>query len=725
MIASVLLEIKAKSVDKTFDYQIPLEMENTIKVGMRVLAPFGSRFLEGYILEIKSTSASDYKLKEITELIDEVPVLNKELIQLGAKIKETTLSSLSSAYSTMLPVALKANKKQKIQKKYETNLILKKTLEETLMLCKNEMQREIVSLFDSSLVVPKKDANSISTSAVKTLLKNGLLEEEKQESYRFQIGLYEQDQKKILNEEQALAYQKIISDLNKEKTILLHGVTGSGKTEIYMQAIEEVIKDGKQALVLVPEISLTPQFVLNFARRFGSQIAVLHSGLSIGEKYDEWRKIMRGEVNIVIGARSAIFAPLEKIGIIIIDECHSDSYKQENSPKYQVLELAEERGKYHHCPVVLGSATPTLEVMARAKKNVFELIELKHRAHQNPLPECLLVDMTEEVKHHHPILSRVLEEKIIDRLRKKEQIMILLNRRGHSTTITCSACGFTYKCPHCDISLTFHKTSKNLRCHYCGYTKYLDDTCPKCQENALNYYGLGTEKLELILKEKFPSARIVRMDTDTTSKKGSLEKIVEGFRTGEYDILIGTQMISKGLDFPSVTLVGIVNADMSLNIPDFRSGEKTFALLYQASGRAGRSKIPGEVILETFNPDNKILNCVKEQNYEAFYQYEMQIRKKLKYPPYYYLAHIVIKSKEYEKAKIEANKTVDYLKKHIDPSSIILGPTTANMFRINNVYHFEIMIKYRFDQKLKEALRELDQIFTMNRHVEMDIDLNY
>lgn len=725
MIASILLEIKSKSVDKTFDYKIPDHLKDTLKVGMRVQVPFGSQKLEGYCLEIKETSTGSYELKEILEQLDEEVILTEELMMLGHFMKSLTLASLSSSYSTMLPTALKAKKNRNVAKKYETILSLKISYDEALLRCKNEMQKEILSLLDGNITIPKKEANLISISATKTLIKNGILEETQEESYRYQIGLYEKTKPKILNEEQQIAKEKILSYQNQSKTILLHGVTGSGKTEVYMQVIEQMQKEKKSALILVPEISLTPQFVENFAKRFDNQIAVLHSGLSQGEKYDEWRKIMRNEVNIVIGARSAIFAPLKNIGVIIIDECHSDSYKQENNPKYHVLDIATKRSEYHKCPLILGSATPTLEVMARAEKNVFELVSLTKRAHHNPLPTCILVDKKEEAKKGNVIISETLEEKIKDRLQKQEQVMILLNRRGHSTIIECSSCGFTYKCPYCDITLTYHKTSKNLRCHYCGYTKYIDNICPECKEDALNYYGIGTEKLEIVLKEKFPTAKIIRMDTDTTSRKGSLQKIMEGFQNHEYDILIGTQMISKGLDFPSVTLVGILNADSTLNIPDFRSGEKTFALLYQASGRAGRNIIPGEVVIETFNKDNKILNFVANQDYPSFYRYEMQIRKRLKYPPYYYLAQIKIKSREYELARTEAVKVVSFLKKNLNPNTIILGPTTANMFRVNNIYHFEIMLKYRFDEKLKRTLQELDKIFILNKKVDIDIDLSY
>ena len=705
--------------------KIPEFLKETLKVGMRVSIPFGAQKLQGYVLEIKQEKSVNYELKEIIEQLDDEVILNKELLQIGNHIKELTLSSLSSAYNTMLPSALKAKKNNKASKKYESYLYLNHSLEESYALCKNEIQKELISLFESSGTISKKEANNISLSAVKTLLKKEIIFEKQEECYRLQIGLEELDQKKELTEEQKNAYEEIIKRKEEEITFLLHGVTGSGKTEIYMQVIEKVIEEKKQALVLVPEISLTPQFVQNFTKRFGSHIAVLHSGLSIGEKYDEWRKIMHGNSNIVIGARSAIFAPLKNIGIIIIDECHSDSYKQENNPKYHVFDIAQFRSHYHKCPIILGSATPTLEIMARAKKGLFKLLTLKKRAQNNSLPTCLLVDSKEEVKKGNSILSEILEQKIKDRLEKQEQVMILLNRRGHSTLIQCSACGFVYKCPYCDITLTFHKSTKNLRCHYCGYTKYLDNRCPECKEEALNYYGLGTEKLENILNEKFPTANIVRMDTDTTSKKGSLEKMMKSFQEKKYDILIGTQMISKGLDFPSVTLVGILNADITLNIPDFRSSEKTFALLYQASGRAGRSKIPGEVVIETFNPDNKVLKLVQNQDYYGFYHYEMQIRKLLKYPPFYYIAHLIIKSRDYEFAKEEAKKTSEFLKKNVEETTIVLGPTIANMFRVNNVYHFEIMIKYRFDDKLKTILKELDSMFLINRKVELEIDLNY
>ncbi len=503
----------------------------------------------------------------------------------------------------------------------------------------------------------------------------------------------------------------------------MHGVTGSGKTEIYMQVIDEVIRKKQTAIVLVPEISLTPQFVHNFKSRFGRAVAVLHSGLSDGERYDEWRKIVRDEVSIVIGARSAVFAPLKNLGIIIIDEEHSESYKQENNPRYHAIDIAEFRAEYHQIPIVLGSATPTLERMARAGKKLYELLTLKNRVNASPLPTCTIVDMASEIKKGNFILSERLKVEIESAVSRGEQIILLLNRRGFSTTITCGACGFTYKCPNCDITLTYHKTKNNLRCHYCGYTIFKTDACPECKSD-LNYFGLGTEKLETILKEEFKDLRILRMDTDTTRKKNSYEKMVEQFKNHEYDILVGTQMISKGLDFPKVSVVGIINADTTLNIPDFRSGERTFDLLYQAAGRAGRKDTLGNVVIQTYNKDNFILKCVSEQNYAMFYNYEMNIRKKLKYPPYYYLVSLKVTSRDYELAMKEAKKVANFLKKNISETSIILGPTTSNIFKMNNIYRFQIIIKYRFDNQLTETLKELDKLFTLNNKVNLEIDKN-
>lgn len=720
MYVDVLVEIKNKHVDKTFTYKVPKSLEADVMVGKRVVVPFGKMTLEGYILNRKDQS--DIETKEILEVIDEEPVLNEEMMTLGTFVQEKTLASLSACYGAMLPKALKAKKSVTLNKKMVSYLKLAMGYEEIYAKLTNDSQKRILELFQQEDLVLKKEANKISASAVKTMLKKEYIEQLEEEVYRYQLKGVEKEAKKIFTPAQEKAYQKIKEELNTEKVFLLHGVTGSGKTEVYLQLIEDVLNSGKKALVLVPEISLTSQLTERFHKRFGNNIAVLHSGLSDAERYDEWRKIIREEVSIVIGARSAVFAPLKNIGIIIMDEEHSESYKQENNPRYHALDIAKKRAETHHCPVVLGSATPSLSSMARAIKGVYQYVPLLERANQKKLPNILIVDMAIEVQNRHPILSRELECKIIEKLNKNEQVMLLLNRRGHSTTITCSNCGYTYRCPHCDISLTYHKSSNQLRCHYCGYTKYKDDRCPNCHEDALNYLGLGTEKLEEYLENVFPTARIIRMDRDSTTNKGMHEKIITDFYDHKYDILLGTQMVSKGLDFPHVSLVGILNADASLNIPDYRSNERTFSLLCQASGRAGRKDTTGEVIIQTFYPENFIMQCVKEQSYQKFCKYELNIRKTLKYPPFYYLCNLTIRSKDYEEAVKEARKAKEFLETKLDKTSLLLGPTTANMFLANKVYHFEILIKYKSDEKLISALKELDEMCLLNSKIALDID---
>ena len=488
--------------------------------------------------------------------------------------------------------------------------------------------------------------------------------------------------------------------------------------------LQEVEKQKYILIMLVPEISLTPQMVNRFTNVFGNDIAVLHSRLSNGEKYDEYRKILNGEVNIVIGARSAVFAPLKNIGAIIIDEEHTSSYKQDNHPRYSAIDIAKIRCETHNCPLLLGSATPSLESYARAKKGVYKLLELKTRVGKSKLPIVNIIDMKEEIKSGNPTFSSQLIDKIKDRLNKKEQIILLLNRRGYSTFITCKNCGFTHKCPNCDISLTFHKSSGTMRCHYCGYADKKLNTCPECGSHELKDLGTGTEKIEEELKQIFPSSKIIRMDVDTTSRKGSHEKIINDFKDEKYDILLGTQMIAKGLDFPKVTLVGVINADTSLNIPDFRSGERTFQLLSQVAGRAGRSDINGEVIIQTYNPEHYSINYTKMHDYESFYNREMFIRKQMSYPPFYYITLIRILSKDYNRGMEESKKISTYLKSNLDEKTIVLGPTTSIMYKINNIYRFQCIIKYKFDDKLDNILNKIVNHYKADKDVSVEIDVN-
>ena len=497
--------------------------------------------------------------------------------------------------------------------------------------------------------------------------------------------------------------------------------TGSGKTEVYMSIIEEALKLDKEAIMLVPEISLTPQVVGKFISRFGDVVAVLHSKLSDTERYDEYRKITTGEAKIVIGTRSAIFVPFNNIGVIIIDEEHTSSYKQENHPRYNAKDIAILRSKYHKCPVVMGSATPSLESFARAGNKVYKLLVLSKRPSSSTMPNVEIIDMKEEVKKGNFILSDTLKCKIKEKLDRKEQSIILLNRRGYSSIISCRECGYTEKCPKCDVTYTYHKTSNNLKCHYCGTAKVPSKVCPKCG-SKLRDFGLGTEKLEEELNKLF-KARIVRMDVDTTSKKGEHQKIIDDFGEHKYDILIGTQMIAKGLDFPLVTLVGVVSVDSSLMAPDFRASENTFQLLSQVAGRAGRSTSKGEVIIQTYNPDHYSIMLAKNHDYLKFYKEEMSIRKMLKYPPYYYLTTVKIISDKYELARDEANNVKNYLTRNLNEGIIVLGPSTASVFKLMNKYYFQIILKYKNEANMLEVLKNINEMYITNK-VSVDININ-
>ena len=716
MIVSVLVEISFSNNEKTFDYLVPEHLEKEISLGKRVLVPFGNQKLEGFIIDIKEKS--DYDLKEIIEVIDKEPILNEELLSLGKEIKEDIACNLISIYQTMLPKGYKAKNKDNINIKYDNYIVIsdKDKALDFINTSKAKKQIEIVKDLLEKEIVLKSNYTS---ATIKPLIDKGIIKVEKKEVYRLNNNKEITDIVE-LNKHQIEAFNKIKE--SKKDVILLHGVTGSGKTEIYMHLIKEVLQKGKTVICLVPEISLTPQFISRFSAHF-NDIAVLHSGLSYSEKYDEYRKIIRGEVSIVIGARSAIFAPLSNIGLIIIDEEQSTSYKQENNPKYNAIDVAIKRCKYHNAKVLLGSATPTIESYARGDKGYYELVTLDKRANNAKLPTVELVDMKKEIKKGNSIFSTSLINEINDRLSKKEQVILLLNKRGYSSYQMCSSCGSTIKCPNCDITLTYHKTSNVNRCHYCGFAENITDICPTCKNKSLKNFGLGTEKVEEELNKLF-NARVVRMDIDTTSKKGAHSKIINSFLNHEYDILVGTQMISKGLDFPLVTLVGVINADTLLNIPDFRSNEHTYQLISQVSGRAGRSTLPGKVIIQTYNIDNYSINYAKYHNYVGFYNEEMKIRKILKYPPYYFLALIKIGSKKFEISKEESAKICKYIKNNMSEDMIVLGPSVSTISKINNIYYFQIIIKYKNKEKIKEILNDLSLITQKNNKINVNIDIN-
>lgn len=717
MVIGVLVELSNKNIDKVFDYLVPDEFMSMIKLGIRVEVPFGKQVLEGFVLEIKDDC--DRELKYILGVKDEDVVLNDELLLLGKKMQEMTLSTLISCYQVMLPKALKAKQGRIINKKFDSYYYLSDIDLSNMKL--NESQEKIIELCQLKRKVLKRDLVEISESSLKTLVKKGILIEEKSEHYRLSYDGEVLEKKKLTDEQ-----QKVVDsvDILKHDNYLLYGVTGSGKTEVYMELIEKVFDLGKTSIVLVPEISLTPQMVKRFQSRFGDKIAALHSALSDGEKYDEWRRIVRGEASIVIGARSAIFAPLKNIGLIIIDEEHSDSYKQSDSnPRYSAKDIAILRGGYYNCPVIMGSATPSLEVMARANKGVYKLLSLLHRVNGKELPTVRIIDMNEKIRSSKGHFSQDLIGAIKDKLNLGEQVILFLNRRGYSSFVTCKNCGYTFKCPNCDISLTYHKSSNTLRCHYCGYGTKVYDTCPECKEKSVNDLGVGTQKIEEELNNLFPDAKVLRMDFDTTSCKGAHEKMINSFKNHEYDILLGTQIVAKGLDFANVTLVGVINADTSLNIPDFRSSENTFSLLSQVAGRSGRSEKTGEVVIQTFNPEHYAIEYAKRHDYLGFYNKEMEMRKILKYPPFYYLCYIKISGKDANYIFGEANKIKRSLERNLLYTSI-LGPSQCTIFKVNNIFRYGIILKYKKEDKLVEILEKIIEHYKSDQRIKVDIDFN-
>ena len=716
MYADVLIEYGVKVLDKTFTYKVPSNLK--VCIGNKVKVLFANKEIYGIVINIKNSTDID-NVNEIISVINSNIHLNEELIKLGYFIKENTFCTLIKAYQTMLPTSLKINKNRSLEK-YDEYLKLKVSKDKALKYIENNKRSKAKILILNRLlnneIINKNDVSIV----YKDLIKDKLIELEKVRKYR--INSNGSNKEYSLTKDQL----NLVNSINSKSNItyLLHGITGSGKTIIYIDLIKKVINSNKRAILLVPEISLTTQMVNRLYDSFGNDIALLHSSLSDGEKYDEYTRINDGLVKVVVGTRSAIFAPLTNIGIIIIDEEHSTTYKQESNPRYNAIDVAKFRCVYNNCPLVLGSATPSLESYARAKKGVYTLLTLDKRIGNYSLPKVNLIDMREEYKKGNMLLSDTLKSEIINTLEKNEQVLLLLNRRGYSTIVSCQSCGYTYKCPHCEITLTYHKSSNSLRCHYCGYTKYLTDICPNCKENAIRSFGMGTEKIEMELNKLFPSYKVLRMDRDTTIKKGSHEKFIKMIENKEADIIIGTQMISKGLDFPNISLVGVINADESMNIPDFRSNERTFSLLNQVSGRAGRSGIESKVIMQTFNKDNILFKYIIDNDYVSFYNYEMNIRKKLNYPPYYYLLGIKVCSKDYESASKNATKVFNYLKNNISDKSIILGPSTSSIFKLNNIYRFQIIIKYKKDDKISESISFIDNLYINNKDVYLEIDNN-
>ncbi|WP_285527557.1 primosomal protein N' [Bacillus altitudinis] len=684
----------------------------------------------------------------------EIQVLSAE--ELPQSLKELFGQQESILYADIPPEQLKPIQKhvqkghlevryhvsQKSGKKKVRTLqiaVTKEKLEEKQkQLKKNAMKQKalLTFLFQANettfLAKDLQQQTGASSQTIKALIQEGLLTESYEEIYRdpYRDREFTPSTPLDLTTEQAEAAKPIHQAVSDEKheTFLLHGVTGSGKTEIYLQTIDHVLQKGKEAIVLVPEISLTPQMVQRFKERFGSNVAVLHSGLSTGEKYDEWRKIHRKEVKLVVGARSAVFAPFENLGMIIIDEEHESSYKQEEMPRYHAKDVAIERAGRHQCPVVLGSATPSLESYARAKKGVYTLLTLKRRVNQQQLPHVSLIDMREELRNgNRSMFSEELMLRLKEVLERKEQAVLFLNKRGYSSFVMCRDCGYVEQCPHCEISLTYHRFQKRLKCHYCGHEAPVPAECPECHSEHIRYFGTGTQRVEEELTKVLPEARVIRMDVDTTSRKGAHEKLLTSFGNKEADILLGTQMIAKGLDFPDVTLVGVLSADTSLHIPDFRSSEKTFQLLTQVSGRAGRHEKAGSVIIQSYTPSHYSIELTKQHDYEAFYEQEMLHRRHQSYPPFYFLAMVTVSHEEVTKAAHVTDKIVQFLKMNCAPNTRILGPAASPIAKIKDRYRYQCVIKYKRENELASLLRKIQDHYQKEmeqKQLMISIDMN-
>lgn len=716
MLASVIIEYSVKSLNKVFDYIIPEDIKDTIKVGHKVIVPFGKVEVEGFVLKIHNNKDENLEYRSIIRIQESDFYLNEELLKLGKYMSDFLLCNLISCYQVMLPKALKASLKTNINRKYITKVSLNKEVDIDKYILEHKRNKVEISIIEC-LRSGEKERKEFSSS-IKKLIEKGIVIENKYEVNR---EVEVDEEKKIINltDGQLKAVDEILNS-NDDK-FLLYGVTGSGKTEVYIELLRRILKKNKTGIVLVPEISLTPQIVARFKGVFGDNVAVFHSSLSEGEKYDEYRRIMNGEVSLVVGARSAVFAPLKNVGLIIIDECQSQTYKQDNTPKYNAIDIAFKRGEYNNAKVIMGSATPSLEQYARGKKGVFHLISLSSRI-SGRLPSFEIVDMDKEAKKHNYIISDKLDKEIKNALERKEQVILLLNRRGYSTFLSCTNCGFVYKCPNCDISLIYHKSSNSYSCHYCGYRCQKSEVCPSCHEEAIKDLGLGTEKLESMIAKKY-NVEVLRMDADTTSTKNAHQKLIKEFSSGKYSILVGTQMISKGLNFENVSLVGTINSDASLSIPDFRSAERTYELLSQTAGRVGRFNLPGKVIIQTYNPTNYVYKSVVKNDFDAFFNYEMNIRKKLMYPPYYYICNILITSTTFNEAGDAANKVKKFIDSKLNENKfIVLGPSVSSIVRLNNKYRFNIMIKYKKIDNLLPVMREVNNINIKN--VSIDININ-
>ena len=705
--ADIIIDISHENLDKTYQYLIPEEYRTQATIGAPVKVSFGkgNRIINGYIVGLSDEPKIDKdKIKPITEVVEDATVIESHLIYLAHWIKESFGGTMNEALKTVIPV------KKVVKAVEEKRLILNVDIDMANDLYdeyKKKSYKARVRLLEALIGENSLDYTlvtnklNISRSTINDMVKLGVIKLETKEVYRNPINQVQEVYKQlVLNDEQQYIVDNIIEDYihGIRSTYLIHGITGSGKTEVYMELMAHVIGQGKQVILLIPEIALTYQTVQRFHRRFGDRVSILNSRMSQGERYDQSLRAKNKEIDLVIGPRSALFTPFPDLGLIIIDEEHETSYKSETTPKYNSVDVARMRAQLTNSSVVLGSATPSLESYSRAMNGEYRLFTISKRAKEAILPKVWIVDLREELKNKNKsIFSERLKALIADRLAKNEQIMLFLNRRGYAGFVSCRSCGHVMKCPHCDISLTSHYNGR-LLCHYCGYDEALPKICPTCGSKYIAAFGTGTQKVEELVKREFPEARVLRMDTDTTRKKGSYSRILSQFAAHKADILVGTQMIVKGHDFPMVTLVGIIAADLSLHVGDFRASERTFQLLCQAAGRAGRDVLRGEVVIQTYNPEHFSIVTAAEGDYEGFYRQEMLYREMMDYPPAAHMLLVLISSKEEKRAEDASNLLGEAVKEMFINEKIegqLIGPAAAVLSKVKDYYRRVLYIKHK------------------------------
>ena len=733
--ADIIIDISHEKLDRTFQYIVPEELEQTLCIGMPVKIPFGNgnRKITGYVVDITEEPKYDVtKLKEISGIQEKGLAVESQMIALAAWMRRNYGGTMNHALKTVIPIKQKENERKKetvclalepeeARQRFEEcnrkNSVARERLLEALIEYR-ELPKEVIT---------KK--LEVSTTVIKALCQQGIATIRSERNYRNPVHAVKQERAEvILNEEQRAAVQSVWQDYEQGiyQTYLLHGVTGSGKTEVYMELISRVIGQGRQAIVLIPEIALTYQTVMRFYNRFGDRVSIMNSRLSAGERFDQFERAKKGEIDVMIGPRSALFTPFSNLGLIIIDEEHEAAYKSEQVPRYHARETAIQRAKMAQASVVLGSATPSIESYYKAKNGEYVLLRLQKRVQQKPLAECYTVDLREELKEgNRSILSRKLQELMEERLEKKQQTMLFINRRGLAGFVSCRACGHVIKCPHCDVSLSQH-TGGRMVCHYCGYEEPEPKVCPSCGSKYISGFKAGTQKIEEIVKKRFPKARTLRMDTDTTRNKDSYEEILSAFANQEADILVGTQMIVKGHDFPNVTLVGVLAADMSLYRNDFHGAERTFQLLTQAAGRAGRGKETGEVVIQTYTPEHYSIQAAAKQEYELFYQQEILCRELMNYPPVWNLLLILVTSKTEEEGEAAAQRLKEQTDR-ISREAVVIGPASPSVGKVNDIYKRVLYIKAKSYEHLVEIKDRLEQYMekeAMTASVGVQFDFN-